>query len=447
MRDVIAAIATGSGPAAIGIVRLSGEGSWEVARRLCPDLPDPPPVRRMTRVRLRHPATGRLLDEALGVFFAPEASYTGEESVEWHCHGGPLVVQGVLSACLEAGARAARPGEFTRRALASGRLDLVQAEAVSLMTQAGTTTAVDAALEALQGRPSQEIAEVKETLLDVLAEVEAALDHSEEDGVVADLEAARDALDEVRRRMEDWLASARRLRPAIAGVRVALVGAPNAGKSSLFNALLGQARALVDDEPGTTRDLVGELMVLAGAPVWIWDTAGLRQMGAGRVEAEGIRRALQAAREADIVVWVVDGTGQVDPGPMPDRLDLVVRTRRDLGPPQARIPPVEVPVVDTSARSGTGLDQVRGHLTRMAQQSLHRAAQARVVVMGDRQQDALRDALAAVAEAWEAWSQASPLEVTAAALRRSLEHLGEMDGTHLVEEILDRVFSRFCVGK
>ncbi|MBP7125724.1 tRNA uridine-5-carboxymethylaminomethyl(34) synthesis GTPase MnmE [Myxococcota bacterium] len=448
MTDVIAAIATGSGSAAIGIVRLSGEGAWQVARKCCPDLPDPPPLRRLVRARLRDPETGRLLDDALGVFFAAGGSYTGEESVEWHCHGGPLVLQGVLSACLAAGARAARPGEFTRRAMASGRLDLVQAEAVALLTSAGTPAALDAALQALEGRPSREISEARETLIDALAEVEATLDHPEEDGVVTDLEAAWEAVEQVRERMEAWLASARRLRPAVAGVRVALAGAPNAGKSSLFNALLGADRALVDEEPGTTRDLVGELTVLAGAPVWIWDTAGLRQQGAGRVEAEGIQRALKAVREADVVVFVVDGTGQVDPGPMPDRVDLVVRTRRDLGPPRVRIPPVPVPVVDTSARTGEGLDQVRGHLSRLAMQSLERASDARaVVVIGDRQQDALRDALSCLEEARDARVRGDPLEVAAAALRRSLEHLGEIDGSRLVEEILDRVFSRFCVGK
>lgn len=295
--DIIAAIATGAGSAAVGIVRLSGTGCHRLVLGLCPGLAAAPEARRLTLAWLVHPGTGDRLDQALVALFDAGASYTGEEAVELSCHGGPRVLDRVLRACLDGGARPARPGEFTRRAMAAGRLDLVQAEAVALLAGAPGDGAVDAALSALAGRPSGEIGEVREILLDVLAEVEASLDFDASDGVYVDPASVAPALAALGDRVEAWLGTARENRPALAGFRVALVGAPNAGKSSLFNALLGRDRSIVHGEPGTTRDVVGESLVLDGATVVLLDTAGLRE-APGEVEAEGVARARAAARDA-----------------------------------------------------------------------------------------------------------------------------------------------------
>jgi tRNA modification GTPase len=444
--DVIAAIATGNGPAAIGIVRLSGPGTHALVARLCPGLPGAVGDRRLARTRVVDPATGRPLDQALAVRFAAGASYTGEEAAEIHAHGGPAVLSGILAACLAAGARPARPGEFTRRALAAGRLDLAQAEAVALLADAATPEAVDVALEALSGRPSAEVRALESELLDLLADLEADLDFDEGDGVRADADGARIRRDALAARVDAWRLASRAARPALTGVRIVLCGAPNAGKSSLFNALLGSARAIVHADPGTTRDVVGEPLVLAGVPCVLLDTAGLRE-APGPVEADGVARALAEARDADCRVLVIDGAAPAVTGceAAPDVVALAKADRWTRAPDLDL--PEGVPVVATSVVDGRGLDELRDLLARRARQAVARGAAARVVAAGERQLAALDAAAHHLAEAAAAQEAGAPGEVAAGALRRAARHVAEVTGARVDEEILDRVFRRFCVGK
>jgi tRNA modification GTPase len=448
--DVIVALATGAGSAAIGVVRLSGPGAWNIALTLCRDRNEPPPERRLVMEWLSDPSTGRVLDQALVAFFCAGASYTGEEAVELYCHGGPAVLDRVLMACLRTGARSARPGEFTRRAVVAGRMDLLQAEGVALLAMAGTEAAVDVGLGALSGRPSAQIQMARESLLDLLADVEAALDHSEEDGVVVDLEAVAERLGDQANRLAGWLQDARMLRPAVSGVRIALVGVPNAGKSSLFNALLGRSRAIVHADPGTTRDVVGEQLPLAGICCQLLDTAGLRDAGADEVEAEGMSRAADAAREADIVVLVVDGALPQCPDVLPAKVDVVVVTKADLPQSEASwldaMP--ETQILRTSCISGEGLNELRSMLAEKASEVARRGDALKAVVAGQRQIDSLTSALRSIETAGHEWAvDDAPLEAVASGIRRAVEFLGEVDGSRVTEEVLDRVFQRFCVGK
>jgi tRNA modification GTPase len=442
---IIVAIATAPLPAAIGIVRLSGPGTHDLVRRLVRE-PEALVVDRVLRVAwLCHPGTGRALDQAMVVLFPPVSAFTGEESAELHCHGGPAVMRAVLDACTAAGARPAGPGEFTRRALAAGRLDLVQAEAVALIADARTEGAVAVGLRALGGGPSAAIESARSDLLELLADCEASLDFTEDDpdrdldrsAVAADLEA-------LARRMEDWIRAADAAGPAIRGFRVALAGRPNAGKSSLFNALLGRPRSIVHEEAGTTRDVVGETLTLQGATVTLLDTAGLREAG-GAVEAEGVRRAVQAAEAADCIVLVVDGT---DPGPpIETRADIVAWHKADLweGDP---LPATGAESVRTSAVDGRGVDWLRDRLAARAAAVLVQAKAADVVIAGERQREALAGARDRVLEALDGLRREEvPVEVVAADLRAAVELLGGITGRAVTEEVLDRVFARFCVGK
>ncbi|MBM4395281.1 MAG: 50S ribosome-binding GTPase [Deltaproteobacteria bacterium] len=447
--DVIAAIATGAGTAAIGVVRLSGAGSHDVAARLCPGLPRPFEDRRLSRARLSDPADGRPLDDAMVVFFREGASYTGEESAELHCHGGPAVLRGVLDACLRAGARPAAPGEFTRRALAAGRMDLVQAEAVALLAEAGGADAVAFSLDALSGRPSAEVVALADRLADALADCETALDVADDAGLAPDLDAVRDAIADGVAATGSWLDAARAARPSLASFRVALAGAPNAGKSSLFNALLGRPRAIVHHEPGTTRDVVGEAASLAGARCLLLDTAGIRAP-AGPVEAEGVARARAAAADADCVVLVVDGR---DPGSAPDgdpgfRPPLVALTKADLwSSAPAFDPPEGARVFATSAVDGRGIPELAGAIGALASQAATGGRVAGCVIAGDRQERAVSDARAMLARAADGLATDAPLEVVAADLRAAIGRLLEVTGRAVAEDVLDRVFRRFCVGK
>jgi tRNA modification GTPase len=444
-QDVIVAIATGAGPAAVGVVRLSGPGAHALALRLCPGLDGPPPPRRLTLARVVDPRTGRTLDQALVAFFPEGASYSGEEAVELQGHGGARVLDGVLRACLDAGARPARPGEFTRRALAAGRLDLAQAEAIALLAEAATEGAVAVALDALSGRASREVAAWSERLADLLAEWEAGLDFAAEDGVVNDPEAVSRGLAEAAGVMAGWLDAARAARPALAGYRVALAGRPNAGKSSLCNALLGTARAIVHAEPGTTRDVVGEVLPLGGVPCALLDTAGIRT-APGEVEALGVERARQAAAEADCVVWVEEAPGG---GPRPDLpIDLLVLSKADLCDGAVPVPaPGDLEAIVTSAVDGRGLEALRSALGRRAVEATARGRVAGCVVAGDRQVATAEAALHHVEAALRGIREGAPAEAVASALRAAVERLLEVTGRRVTEDILERVFRRFCVGK
>lgn len=445
--DIIAAVATAAGPAAIGVVRLSGPGAHALALRLCRDLPGPPPERRLTLTWLVHPDSGRPLDQALAVFFAPGASYTGEEAVEFHVHGGRVTPERVLRACLDVGARAAVPGEFTRRALAGGRLDLLQAEAVALLAEAPTEAAADLALAALAGEPSRAVSSLRETLLDALADCEAALDFADEDGVAVSLDEVTAVVREAAARMDGWLEAARAARPSLEGVRVVLVGPPNAGKSSLFNALLGRDRAIVHHEPGTTRDVVSEPIPLGGVPCVLMDTAGLRET-ATPVEAEGVRRAVHAAREADLTVLVLDGSAPALPASLPPH-DLCVLSKWDAwgGPDPPWVPPPGAPRCRTSAATGAGLPEMRGVLAALARERYERGRAARCCLAGERQIEAVTAARDEARAAAQVMGLGDPLEVAATHLRRAVEHLGDLTGARVTEEVLDRIFRRFCLGK
>ncbi len=465
--DVIVALATAPGRGALGIVRLSGAGCHSLAVRLCPGLREVPMARLLTRVHIVDPGSGRKLDDATVVFFNQGASFTGEESVEFICHGGALVLDGVIKACTLAGARHALPGEFTRRAVASGRLDLVQAEAVALLADASNEQTIDVALDALGGAQSEKIANLRGFLLDILANWEVTLDFIEDDNVVVDVEEALALLDQAISTMEQGIAAAQASRPAIEGVKVALVGAPNAGKSSLFNALLEQDRAIVRPEAGTTRDVISERLVLSGVAIELLDTAGLRS--ADGVEGEGVARAIAAAQQADIRVLVVDGAGlagvEAFGGINPD---LVVYSKADLwgggrdgdrggdggrdggrgrdgdgDRDRGRDRDGGV----CSCVDGTGLGELRKRLSALIDQVTRTGFRTDLLVVGQRQLTALFAALNRVRAAKAALSSNMPLDLAAIDLRAAIDHLGEISGSSVSEEIMDRVFSRFCIGK
>lgn len=424
---------------------------------LCRERRQPPPVRRSVRVRLFDPLDGRLLDHATAIFFESGASYTGEEAVEFTCHGGPRLLDRVVSACVDAGARPARPGEFTRRALAAGRLDLVQAEAVALLGEAPSDAALDLGLSALDGRTSRAVTALRTELIEILADLEVLLDHDEGDGIPFDPEGIGRRLDTADDMLATWLATERAHRSSISGFRAVLAGPPNAGKSSLFNRLLGQDRAIVHAEAGTTRDVVAEPIVLGGIIVALLDTAGLRD-ASGDVEAEGVARARESAVQSDLVILVIDGT---DPAAARDALarfrrelpvQLVALNKSDLWDPSdsGRLPagiPVDLPILGISARTGHGVQALLGEIASRAAIAAPATSDVPVIV-GRRQVEAVEAARARVRSAANVIREpAAPLEVVAADVRASVEHLGELTGARVTEDILNRIFSRFCLGK
>ncbi len=440
--ETIVAPSTAPGRAAIAVIRLSGAAACAAAERLAGPLPAP----RRAALRTLRDRRGEPIDEALVIRFPAPGSYTGEDLVELQVHGSPVVVDRVLAAALEAGARLARPGEFSERAFLNGRLDLAQAEAVADLIAAHSEAAARAALRALAGELSGAISALGERLLALRAEVEAAIDFADEDEVgEPDRERLRSVLEEVRSELGRLAGRAQQGTLLGEGVRAVLCGAPNVGKSSLLNALCGEQRAIVTATAGTTRDVLREAIDLDGLPLHLSDTAGLRAPR-DPIEREGVRRARAELERADLILEVVEDAAPQ--GGAPDELPagvrrIVVRNKVDLsgGPPGVRPDERGAPCVATSALTGAGLEALRSAIARSAG---YRPGDATVVLARRRHLEALRRAAEALAAA--AASLDSP-ELFAEDLRCAQRALGEITGEVSSEELLEQIFATFCIGK
>ena len=455
--DTITAIATAPGAAGLAVLRVSGSQALAVADAV---FRGSAPLSAAAGHTLHHgwavDAAGNRLDEVVAAVFRAPRSYTGEDTVELSCHGGSVNANRVLAAVRAAGARLAGPGEFTLRAYLHGRLDLAQAEAVADLVHAETDSAGDLALGQLAGALSARVRELEERITDATAEVEARVDFAEDVGGIETPPHVRAAIAEVSAALAELLAGAPWARAVREGVRVPLVGRPNAGKSSLFNALLGEDRAIVTAEPGTTRDRVSEKLHVAGVPVTLSDTAGVR-MATNPVEAMGVARALAALEGAAVVVWVVDGTqpleaaGDMLVASLPGRRVLVAVSKCDLPgvvtdeQVAAALKGAEHAVVRVSAVAGTGLAELRDALAALL--GAGRAGGLAGAVSNPRHTDALSRARAALERADAAAQAGSPGEIVALELREALAALGEVTGRNASEELLERIFARFCIGK
>lgn len=441
---VIAAIATPAGEGALGIVRLSGPDVLAVAARFLRA-----PLRpRQASLALVHDE-GRPVERAMAVYFPGPDSYTGEDVLELTAHGSPYLLSRILELAVRGGARVAEPGEFTRRAYLNGRLDLAQAEAVALLIRSRTEYSARAAFAQLEGKLSSAISELRRGITGVLAVVEAALDHPDEDLPAFRPERASEALSALAAEARRLAATHRRGRVAADGARVTLVGRPNTGKSSLLNALLGRDRAIVAAEPGTTRDTLEEPSDLGGVRALLIDTAGLRPDGeACAVEREGMRRARSTLAAADLAVVVLDRSVDfseedrriLEEATEGGRRVLVALNKSDL---PKRLGASEVEGVEVSALSGEGVERLAERL-RSELATLKGAAEGEPLVTSVRQRLALEEAAAALDRGA---ARVDEGELAAVELREALGRLGEIVGETAPEEVLREVFSRFCIGK
>ncbi len=458
MDDLIAAIATAPGEGGIAIVRLSGEGARQsVLSRFFPagGLPSEEIPPRHMAYGTFVDQDGEILDRLLWVWFDAPRSYTGEEVVELHCHGGYLVATRVLLEVLALGCRQAAPGEFTQRAFLNGRLDLAQAEGVLGLIRARNDDALRAAHRSLGGAWARMLLPLRNELLDMVAPVQASMDFPEEDLPPWDRHTFAPRLQEVCQILRKAGERARSGALLSSGWRVALVGRPNVGKSSLLNALLQQARAIVTALPGTTRDVVEDVLTYRGVPFRLLDTAGMRP-ALDPAEREGVTRAVQAAEEADLRLWVLDASEPLLPEDRELGVKLqsaghllVVRNKSDLpacwneDALQGTLG-ISVPVLTLSALQEKGIDALKEKIWNMAvgEDSLEDAIHASV-----RQCQELRQAEAAAAKALEALERGHGEDVLALELQETLQAVERLLGLQWNESLLDEIFSRFCVGK
>jgi len=467
--DTIAAVATPPGESGIAIVRVSGPEARRVAARLFRPRSggDPAafPGYSVHYGDFTDPQTGEIADDGLLTTFRAPHSYTGEDTVEMACHGGRATTLRILQLALAAGARLAEPGEFTQRAFLNGRLDLAQAEAVADVIRAQTEAARRVARRQLDGALSQTVAALKDALIGILAAIEVTIDFSDEVGEL-EYEPLAARLADVREGMERLLATAEQGRILREGLRVAIVGRPNVGKSSLLNALLRAERAIVTPIAGTTRDLVEETANVRGLPVVLIDTAGIRET-TDVVERIGVERAENAAANSDVVLCVLDATAGITEedraigaqlAASEVRRALLVLNKQDAVPPeQAQAVAAEAlrtfgppffGAVSLSARTGAGLEALEAALARLVTgpEGGDSAAEA-VILTSARHRQALEAAHASLCEAERTVAQRLPGDFIAIDVRGALDSLGLITGETVTEDILHRIFQDFCVGK
>jgi len=459
--DTIAALATAPGLSAIALVRMSGPEAFRVLRALTPDQDDPAPRTAALR-SITKGEGGDLLDRALVTAFPRPDSYTGEDMVEISCHGGWLVPRLILDACLAMGARLAEPGEFTRRAVLHGKMDLVQAEAVLDLIEGRSKAQHDAALFQVERGLSRRIAELREQLVTVEAYLAHHIDFPEEDEGPVTVDRVVDAAAGLREALEQLLETAPEGELLREGAVTVLAGPPNSGKSSLYNALLGEERAIVTDVPGTTRDALESVISIGGFPFRLVDTAGLRDSD-DRVEELGIEVARRYLDRADLVLFCVEFPGDLGSAEreflagLADVPTILLRTKVDLAPgdraskdPQdgdrASLANVRE-IVDVSVVDGTGLGRLQAILPELVYGGLVRTGASVPALTRARQSEAVRKARDQVVAFMEALDEETPVAVASALLRPAETALEELLGVISTDEILDRVFREFCIGK
>ena len=438
--DTIVAIATPPGRSALGVVRLSGPGARQIADQILSPVAWRPWSGHLSELR---DSAGHVIDQVIVTFYQRPRSFTAEDMVEISCHGSPVVLRHAVERAVLAGARLAEPGEFTMRAFLNGRLDLPQAEAVRDLIEATTLYQARVAVQQTAGSVSRRIAPVKGQLIELISLLEAGIDFAEDDVSVAAAEEIQRRLGPIEAAVDRLVASFRYGGLVRQGLTLAIVGRPNVGKSSLFNRLLEQDRAIVTDIPGTTRDLVSETASLGGIPVKLYDTAGIHAT-TEKVEALGIERSYQAMADADVTLIVIDlsanGEETVDLVSRAGGRTLVVGNKCDLadgGPAGA---------IRVSALSGEGIPQLREAILEAV--APHGAfEQESGFITSVRHEQLLRESAMYLAKAREAAEAAIPHEMVLIDLYAALRPIDAITGATTADDILNRIFSTFCIGK
>ena len=456
MEATIAAIATPFGEGGIGVIRISGENSVRVMSEVfVPAGKSAPEDRRMTYGHIVDPDTGKVIDEVLCVFMKGPSTYTAEDVVEINCHGGIVPLRKTLELVLVHGARLAEKGEFTKRAFLNGRMDLSQAEAVIDVIRARTDATFDVAMDQLEGVLSGQIRTIRKKILDTLVQLTVNIDYPDEDIEEMTFEKLKGSLQDIGEDIGRLLASASTGRIINEGLKVAIIGKPNVGKSSLMNRLLRESRAIVTEIPGTTRDTIEEFLSIRGIPVLLTDTAGIRETE-DKIESIGIERSKESFNQADLIIFMLDASDDlgsedrrimelVDP-----RKTLVILNKTDL---EIRLTKAMVAeslqgaeIIETSMVNASGVDLLEEAIVNRVYTGDVRQSES-CMVTNVRHKNLLQQAVDSVRDAMDMVDLREPLEIIEIDVNSAYEALGEITGEAVSDDILNEVFSRFCLGK
>lgn len=457
MEDTIAAVATAYGEGGIGIIRISGEKSLDILRDIFEFGGETREIqsRRMTYGRIIDKENNSIIDEVLAVYMKGPKTYTAEDVVEINCHGSVVSLRKTLELVLRKGARMAEPGEFTKRAFLNGRLDLSQAEAVIDVVKAKTDRSFDVAISQLEGGLSLKISEIRQKLLDLLVDITVNIDYPDEDIEEITYENIEQNILLIANMIEKLLSTASTGRMIREGIRIAIVGKPNVGKSSLMNGLLKESRAIVTEVPGTTRDTIEEALSIRNIPVYLVDTAGIRDTS-DKVEKIGIEKSKEAFNNADFVIFIIDGSRalSIEDEQIADHLEgkksLVLINKCDLARAveikDVRKLVPDADIIETSLADGSGIEEIEEFIENMvyggeiSQSHSTMVNNVRHIDLLARSRDSLNDARSMTAAG-------QALEFIEVDVRSAYESLGEITGETVSDDIINEVFARFCLGK
>lgn len=457
MEDTIAAVATAYGEGGIGIIRISGEEALPILQEIFEFHGDTDTFtsRRMTYGKIIDKEKNQIIDEVLAVYMKGPKTYTAEDVVEINCHGSMVSLRKTLALVLRKGARLAEPGEFTKRAFLNGRLDLSQAEAVIDMIRAKTDKSFDVAVSQLEGRLSLKVEEIRQRLLDLLVDITVNIDYPDEDIEEMTYEKLEESIVETQDMIEKLLATSSTGRMIREGIKIAIVGKPNVGKSSLMNGLLKETRAIVTDIPGTTRDTIEEVLSIRNIPVYLMDTAGIRETS-DKVEKMGIEKSKEAFNQADFILFLLDGSRSLEEEDLQimellkERKSLVLINKRDLGEAisieeiAAKLPASQV--IEASLLKGQGITEIEDAVEDLVYGG-EIVQKESMMVNNVRHIELLEQAVKSLTDALHMSERREALDFIEVDVKNAYERLGEIIGETVSDDIINEVFARFCLGK
>lgn len=457
MEDTIAAVATAYGEGGIGIIRISGNASLGILKDIFRKNDGSQDItnRKMTYGKIVDEENDEIIDEVLAVYMRGPKTYTAEDVVEINCHGSIVSLRKTLSLVLRKGARLAEPGEFTKRAFLNGRLDLSQAEAVIDIVKAKTDSGYDIALSQLEGELSSKVAEIRSKLLDLLVDITVNIDYPDEDIEEITYEYMKKNIALIGDMIEKLLSTASTGRMIREGIRIAIAGKPNVGKSSLMNRLLRESRAIVTEIPGTTRDTIEEALSIKGIPVYLTDTAGIRNTS-DKVEMMGIEKSKEAFSKADFVIFIIDGSRKISYEDMEiasgirGKKSLVVVNKSDLERLAENseilnmMPDSEI--IEASFITGNGIDKIENYIEKLVYGGKIYQKES-IMVNNIRHIELLKKAGESIEDAFNMTASGEALDFIEVDVRSVYDYLGEIIGETVSDDIIDEVFSRFCLGK
>ena len=457
MEDTIAAVATAYGEGGIGIIRISGEEALPILQEIFEFHGDTDTFisRRMTYGKIIDKEKNQIIDEVLAVYMKGPKTYTAEDVVEINCHGSMVSLRKTLALVLRKGARLAEPGEFTKRAFLNGRLDLSQAEAVIDMIRAKTDKSFDVAVSQLEGRLSLKVEEIRQKLLDLLVDITVNIDYPDEDIEEMTYEKLEESIVETQDMIEKLLATSSTGKMIREGIKIAIVGKPNVGKSSLMNGLLKETRAIVTDIPGTTRDTIEEVLSIRNIPVYLVDTAGIRET-ADKVEKMGIEKSKEAFNQADFILFLLDGSRPLEEEDLQimellkERKSLVLINKRDLGEAISieeiaeKLPASQV--IEASLLNGQGITEIEDAVEDLVYGG-EIVQKESMMVNNVRHIELLQQAVNSLTDALHMSEMREALDFIEVDVKNAYERLGEIIGETVSDDIINEVFARFCLGK